>query len=56
MQQVPGDVEEFIVKVIFKQFAPLRQVEDADIEGLATVDLGDDFLVPKEVKYYLNLS
>jgi hypothetical protein len=55
LQQVPGDVEEFIVEAVRKQLALPVQAEDTDIEASAAVDAGDEFLSPEEVQYYLNL-
>ena len=55
LQQVPGDVEEFIVEAMRKQLALPVQAEDADMEASAAVDAGDEFLSPEEVQYYLNL-
>lgn len=55
LQQVPGDVEEFIVEAVRKQLALPIQAEDADIEVSAVVDAGDEFLSPEEIEYYLNL-
>ncbi len=55
LQQVPGDVEEFIVEAVRKQLALPVQAEDADIDASATVDAGEEFLSPEEVQYYLNL-
>lgn len=55
LQQVPGDVEDFIVEAVRKQLLVPRQAEDADIEASAAVDSGDDFLSPEEVQYYLSL-
>ena len=31
------------------------QADDSDVDASAAVDLGDDFLTPEEVQYYLNL-
>lgn len=55
LQQLPGDVEDFIVEAVRKQLSLPTQAEDADIEASAAVDLGDEFLTPEEVQYYLSL-
>lgn len=55
LQQVPGDVEEFIVEAVRKQLALPIQAEDTAIEASAAVDAGDEFLSPEEVQHYLNL-
>lgn len=55
MQQVSGDVEEFIVEAVRKQLALPSQADDADVEASAAVDAGDEFPSSEEVQYYLNL-
>lgn len=55
LQQLPGDIEEFIVEAVRKQLAQPIQADDVDIEASAAVDLGDDFLSKEELQYYLNL-
>ena len=55
LQQVPGEVEAFIVEAMQKQLASPMQAEDANIETSSAIDAGDEFLSPDEVQYYLNL-
>ena len=51
LQQVPGDVEQFIVEAVRKQLALPVQAEDGDSEASAAVDAGNEFLLPEEVQY-----
>jgi len=55
LQQVPGDVEAFILNAVKRQLDTSLQADDADIEASASLDLGDDFLSEEELNYYLNL-
>jgi len=55
LQQVPGDVEAFILNAVKRQLDTSLQADDTDIEASASLDLGDDFLSEEELNYYLNL-
>ena len=55
LQQIPGDVETFILDAVRKQLTPQRWASDADVESVALSDAEPDYLSTQEVAHYLSL-
>jgi hypothetical protein len=55
LQQIPGDVETYILDLIRRQLAMPQSATDEDVEMASAHDLSDDYLAPDELAYYLNL-
>ena len=55
LQQVPGDIETFILDAVRKQLTPHHRASDADIESAALADVEPDYLSAQDVEHYLSL-
>ncbi len=55
LQQIPGNVQAFILEAVRQQLQYHRPATDEDIEIATAIDLLDDILTTEELTYYLNL-
>ncbi|QJD80957.1 hypothetical protein [Spirosoma rhododendri] len=56
LQDIPGDVETFILNALRRELLPQQWATDTDIEAAAAADSAADFLSVQEVRHYLSLT